>query len=58
MKVLKYNKFKVEDKRIGGLPSITDYNGYEIIFEDSGKTYSAVGVGAVGFDKPIIQQLF
>ena len=58
LKVLKYNKFRVEDKRLGGLPSISDYNGFEIIFEDSGKTYSAVGVGAVGFDKPIIQQLF
>jgi hypothetical protein len=58
LKISVYRKFRVEDKTNGTPPAITDYNGFEIIFESEGKTYSAVGVGAIGFDKPIIQQLY
>jgi predicted small secreted protein len=54
MKPIKYHRYDLYDKGFSTLEA----NGFEIIFEDNGKTYSASGVGAVGFDKPIILQLF
>ncbi|MCU0341217.1 MAG: hypothetical protein MUE30_15165 [Spirosomaceae bacterium] len=58
LRILKYHKFSIEDKMEQPVPSITDYNGQEIIFEADGKTYTAVVVGASGFNNPIINQLF
>ncbi len=54
MKANKYFKYELFNK----MSVLNEANGFEILFEDNGKVYSAKFVNIMGFDKPYIEQLY